>query len=307
VPDRNGARKRRPVDVLFGDRSSAYTDYVIEAPQPVTTVTPPPPALVLFTTPEPLTPHVVPPIEQPPPNPAPAAVQSKLPVTQPTSTPEPLPESKSTATQDRISRMYDEVRGQLGTSQGVARECMELLLEARIAYTEGDFARAEFYTESVEARLAQSTLSQQSARRPIVWIIGLWNVVMLVTAGAVLIGSYVFFNPTLFGIANTTQIVLVLRTGACGAIGAALGVMLSLVRSLSHREYDPANELGYFAKALVGAGLGGMLSIIFQLIAVLGGGIPDLVLMIHVFTYLLASLVGFGLDTLVEFFSSFRN
>ena len=303
--DRNVARKRRPVDVLFGDRSATYTDYVIEAPQPVTTVSPPPPDLLLVVEPEPLPPVEVKPVEETPVVKAPAAVQPQPSEDKPPSLPEPMPEPKTAATQDRISQMYDEVRSQLGATQGVARECMELLLEARIAYTEGDFATAEFYTESVEARLAQSAVSQQSARRPIVWIIWLWNLVMLVTAGAALVGSYLL-APALVKAAVAPEVILLVRTVAWGVIGAVLSVLLNLVRSLSHREYDPADELGYFVKAVVGAEFGGVISIVFQIVAVLGGGFADLVQMIHVFTYLLALLVGFGQDTVTEFFSSFR-
>jgi hypothetical protein len=307
VPDRNVARKRRPVDVLFGDRSAAYTDYVIEAPQPVTTVSPPPPVLMLVAEPEPEPPLVVAPsVEEIQLEKAPVAALPKLPGNRPTSSPEPMPDSKTAATQDRISQMYDEVRSQLGATQGIARECMELLLEARIAYSEGDFATAEFYTESVEARLAQSKLSQQSARRPIVWIIGLWNVSMLAAAGAALVASYVL-TLTLFGVSIPSQVVLLLRTVAWGVLGAALGSVLGLVRSIRHREYDPANELGYFFKVVAGAAFGGVISIIFQIVAVLGGGIPNLVQLIHVFTYLLALLVGFGQDTLTEFSSGLRN
>ena len=306
MPDRIVARKRRPVDVLFGDRSAAYTDYVIEAPQPVTTVSPPPPVLMLIAEAEPLPPLVVtPPVEQAPLEKAPVAAQLKPPEEQPTSTPEPMPESKTAATQDRISQMYDKVRSELGATPGVARECMDWLLQARIAYGEGDFATAEYYTEAVEARLAQSAVSQQSARRPIVWIIGLWNLVMLGAAGAVLVGSYVL-PPTFQGVAVASEVILFLRTVACGVIGAVLGVMLNLARSLSHREYDPANEWGYFVRAAVGAEFGMVISIVFQIVAFLGSGIADLVQSIHVFMYLLALLVGFGQGTIMEFFSSFR-
>ena len=48
MPNSSVARKRRPVDVLFGDKSAAYPHYVIESPQPVTTVSPPPPELTLL-------------------------------------------------------------------------------------------------------------------------------------------------------------------------------------------------------------------------------------------------------------------
>jgi hypothetical protein len=312
MPDRNVARKRRPVDVLFGDRSATYTDYVIEAPQPVTTVSPPPPDLVVNAEPEPLPPIAAAPVQAAPVDqalaltPQPKPIDDKPTDSKPSSTPEPMPEPKVAAAQDHITQMYDRVRSQLRDTPKVAKECMELLLEARIASSEGDLATAEFYTETVDARLAQSALSQQSGRRPIVWIIGLWNIVTLVVAGAVLVGSYLL-TPSLFGVAVAPEIVLLLRTVSCGVIGAVLGVILNLVRSLSHREYDPANELGYFAKAVLGAEFGGVLSITFQIVAVLATGVVNLVQSIHIFTYLLALMVGFGQDTITEFFSGFRS
>ena len=155
MPDRNVARKRRPVDVLFGDRSATYTDYVIEAPQPVTTVSPPPPDLVVNAEPEPLPPIAAAPVQAAPVQaapvdrapaitPQPKPIDDKPTDSKPSSTPEPMPEPKMAAAQDHITQMYDRVRSQLRDTPRVARECMELLLEARIAYSEGDFATAEY-------------------------------------------------------------------------------------------------------------------------------------------------------------------
>jgi hypothetical protein len=305
VPDRNVARKRRPVDVLFGDRSAAYPDYVIESPQPVTTVSPPPPLLTLIVEPEPVPPLLVMPVEEPLAEIAPVAALPPLSEDKPTSEPEPITVSETAATQDRISQLYDEVRIQLGDTPGVSRECMELLLEARIAFTEGNFAVAEFYAESVDARLTECALSQQASRRPVVWIISLWNLVMLLAAGAILVGTYVS-TLTLFGVTLAPEVLLLLRTVAWGVIGAVLGVTITLVRAIRRREYDPANELGYFAKAVVGAEFGAVFFILFQGVVVIGNLAAGVVQLLHIFMYLLAMLVGFGQDTITEFFSSVR-
>ncbi len=298
MPDLN-ERRRRPVDALFGDRrAESYPSYVVESPQPVTTVSPPPPEPYTPPTPTPATPAPAAPQDT-------AGVETPQPVatkvTQPVE-PEPVATPKVSASEDRISQLYDEVRTQLGNDmRGVARECMDLLLKARMAGNKGDDANAEFYIELVETRLAQSTMSQQTSRRPVVWIIWLWNIGMLLIA-AILVGITYISSAGLVGLAVAPELIVLLRVVACGVIGAALGTMVSMVRSLSRRTYDPANELGYFAKPVIGAELGIMFFIPAQAIAAAGRVSISAVPLGQLLLYLIAGVTGFGQESILEFF-----
>jgi hypothetical protein len=153
--------------------------------------------------------------------------------------------------------------------------------------------------------LIQCALSQQASRRPVVWIISLWNFAVMVAAGLTLVGTYAL-TLTLSGDGVAPEALLLIRTVAWGVIGAVLAVMINLIWSIRHREYDPGNDLGYFAKAVVGAEFGGVFFIFFQSVVVLGNLPAGVVQLIHIFMYLLAMLVAFGQDRITEFFSSLR-
>jgi hypothetical protein len=299
VLDRSVSRKRRPVDALFGDRTAvSYPNYIVEQPQPVTTVSPPPPEV--WTTPDQDAVSIAEPVAAPTlPDAAPIAPVQKAVEPAAAYPSAPIAASPVASQQDRISQLYDQVRVQLSDSRAVAKECMELLLKARMAYTEGDNAEAEYYTELVDARLTESALSQQASHRPIVWVIGLWNLAMFLVAGVTLIGTY-FLNHPLFGGAVGSEALVLIRTVAWGVIGAGLGAMTTLIWSVSHREYDPANDLGYFAKVLVGAELGIFL-VVLQAIVVVGDLSIGIAQFLRIFAYFLSALVGFGQDAIVEF------
>jgi hypothetical protein len=289
MPNQTDHVKRRPVDALFGDSSAASSPgYVVEPPQPVTTVSPPPPEQI--TAPAP---------------PAASPVAAPLPATNraPTFDPESAVAAAPTAPPDRISQLYDEVEQHAGHSRIVTTECMGLLLKARAAFSQQDFATAEFYTESVEARLQRSAASQQAARRPVVWTIGLWNLAILL-AGMLTVAVTYILNLTLFGLAVAPELIVLLRAAAWGSIGGGLGAITSLVSTMRHREYDPASEAGYFARPLVGALLGGILFLLSQAGIVAGNiDIGD----VHIgpiFLYVFAALAGFGQDGVIEFLSN---
>ena len=299
MPDPNIARRHRPVDALFGDRrAEAYPSYIVESPQPVTTVSPPPPAPAPAPAPAPTPAPATPPAAAVAETPPPFVAQ----VSPPPARPEPAVVPKVVSSEDRISKLYDEVRTQLGTdSRGIVSECMDLLLKARMADNKGDHANAEFYIESVEARLAQSALSQQTSHRPLVWVIWLWNVGLLLAA-AIAVGVTYVSSGGLFGLGVTSEFIVLLRVVACGVIGAALGTMMSMGRSLSQRTYDPANELGYFAKPVIGAELGIMFFIPAQAIAALGSASISAIPLGQILLYLVAGLTGLGQESIIEFF-----
>lgn len=290
MPNQTDNFKRRPVDALFGDSSAASSPgYVVEPPQPVTTVSPPPPEQIAAPAPLPAAPPLAAPL--------PATNRA------PTFDPEPVVAAAPTAPPDRISQLYDEVKQRAGNSRGVTNECMGLLLKAREAFSKQDFATAEFYAESVEARLKRSAMSQQAARRPVVWTIWLWNLALLF-AGTLTVAVTYILNLTLFGLAVAPELIVLLRAAAWGSIGGGLGALTSLASAMRQREYDPASDAGYFARPIVGALLAGVLFVLSQAGIVAGNiNIGD----VHVgpiFLYVFAALAGFGQDIMLE---SLRN
>ena len=294
MPSQNDSVKRRPVDALFGEGTAASSSgYVVEPPQPATTVSPPPPEQIPVPAPAPATPPTPSPVATPPP------ATSRAPAFDP----EPPVAAVAAAPPDRISQLYDEVKKQLGDSRVVANECMGLLLKAREAYTQQDFAAAEFYAESAEARMKRSALSQRAARRPIVWAMWVWNLAMLF-AGLLSVAVTYILNLTLFGLPVAPAAIVLMRASAWGAIGGVLGALASIVSVVRRRELDPANDASYFARPIFGAILGSILFVLSQAGVIAGNiDIGD----VHIgpiFLYVFAALAGFGQDIMLE---SLRN
>ncbi len=290
MSSQNDNVKRRPVDALFGESTAASSPgYVVEPPQPATTVSPPPPEQMPTPAPTPASPRPVAAT-------APAA-------TPPTTDPEPIIARETAAPSDRISQLYDEVKEQLGDNRIVATECMGLLLKARESFGKQDYAAAEFYAESVETRMKQSTTSQRAARRPIVWVIGLWNLAML-AAGVLSVMVTYILNLTFFGLPVAPEAIVLMRAMSWGVVGGVLGAMTNLISAVRRSEYDPAHDVSYVARPLVGAIIGGIFFLLSQAGIVAGNIVVGDVQVGPVFLYVFAVLAGFGQDIVLE---SFRN
>jgi hypothetical protein len=191
----NDSTKRRPVDVLFGDKDShSSPNYLVESPQPITTVSPPLPdetskPALAPTPPPPVSPKPASPFSQSngkpqapisASTPAVASMSSSpppMPHTAPSFDPEPVIAHPIVApNQDRfvadmsarIEKLYERVKQSTPDSRIVADYCMALLLKARQAYATRDYPNAEFHLQSVVARLQRSEASQQASRRAIV-------------------------------------------------------------------------------------------------------------------------------------------
>ncbi len=149
--------------------------------------------------------------------------------------------------------------------------------------------------------MKRSALSQQAARRPVVWIIWLWNLALLF-AGLLMVAVTYILNLTLFGLEVAPAVIVLMRAAAWGSIGGVLGALANMVWAVRRREYDPASDAGYFARPIVGALLGCVLFVLSQA-GILAGNID--IGDVHigpVFLYVFALLVGFGQDIVLEFF-----
>ncbi|MDE3088589.1 MAG: hypothetical protein KGJ80_04305 [Chloroflexota bacterium] len=293
MPNESDRTKPRPVDALFGESSvPSATSYIVEPPQPPTTVSPPPPER----------------IAAPLPTSAPAAAPLPAVAAPAKATPgrrapafdaEPVVSPPAAAPQDRIAQMYEQAKAQSANSRLVANECMALLRQAREAHTKQDFASAEFYVESADARLKRSARSEQASRRPVVWLIWLWNLAML-AAGMLSVAVTYILNLTLFGLEVAPEAIVLMRAVSWGVIGGVLGALVSVMWAIRRREYDPANDIGYFARPLIGALLGGVLFVLSQAGIVAGNVVIGTVKAGPLFLYVFAALVGFGQDTVLE-------
>jgi hypothetical protein len=291
--------KPRPVDALFGESNApASTNYVVEPPQPVTTVAPPPPdpnAPAPASTAPRAAPDIV------------ATLESSA----PSFDPEPIivPHAPAASSDDRftrdlldrISQLYVQVKEEMRDSRVATSDCHAMLRKAREAHVNRDFATAEFYVESVQAKLKRNAASQQASRQPIVWLVWLWQLAALAAAGMIVAISYIL-NLTLFGLPVAPEGIVLLRAMAWGAQGGVLGAMWNIVWSVRHREYDSANNLGYFARPIVGAVLGAVLFLLSAAGVIAGDIVIGDVSAGPLFLYVFAVIAGLTQDSILEFF-----
>ncbi|MCL4395314.1 MAG: hypothetical protein M1482_11025 [Chloroflexi bacterium] len=358
MPEYNPSRRRRPVDALFGDSGAPSSmDYVVEPPQPTTTVSPPPPdalaprppvpAPAPAAAPSPAPPALIPPAAPTPiPQAEPALTPaSQEPVAPPSSAPAPPPVVPATPVRetvssiparveaatpvrpplvpaalapqrsrplatfdtdasiapapptppDRIEKLYELVKFQAADSSIVADECMDLLLRAREAADRQDSAGAEYFAQTVEARLRQSAISRQAAHKPGVMLLWLWLLASL-TLDLLTLGFSYVLDLTFFGLAVAPAAIVLLRALIWASLGGVLGALSNLSWAVRRREYDTEYAMGYFARPIVGAILGGVLFVLSQAGIVAGNVAVGDTQVGPLFLYVFAALIGFGQD-----------
>ena len=292
MPDQPNPAKHRPVDVLFGEGNSPMLpNYVVEPPMPPANITQP----IEFDG------KPLPPLDE--------RAASDLPIF---STPPVFTEPPSFSHSDdprfvtlsfKIERLYDDIKAQLQDSPTLTQSCFDLLLHARQAYERHDYAHTEFFIQATGAKIKASAQSVQAARRPIVSALWAWEITALLLGGIIVAISYVT-GLTLFGLPIATELIYLIRALGWGMIGGVLGAMINFSRLVQAREYDPAFDLNYFARPLIGLLLGALL-FVFSQAGVLAG---DIVIGDFkggpIFLYLFAALAGFKQEYLVEFFDN---
>ncbi len=335
--DQTSKSRRRPVDALFGDNEAAsLPPYMVEPPQPLTTVSPPSPAQPVRPEPEEPSldvpdyasePAIAPtyPTYSPPASLEPAAASPVTPSPDSTYTGFPTSytptyERPAASEQDEdfaylratIRQLYEEVSTKLYDSPTVTDYCMKMLMQAREAYIKKDFASAEFYVESVIAKLKRSEQSSKSTSSPKVWLLWFWELVMLVTGIGLIAVTYIP-GLTLFGIVVTPELIVMLRAIGWGGIGGVIGALYNMPWFVQFREYDPAYNMNYFARPLQGLLIGAVLFLLSQAGVLAGASvIPGLAATSEpgeapvgpVFLYVLAALAGFKQEYVYEFLDS---
>lgn len=339
----------RAVDVLFGDATppsapASTPAFVVEPAQPVaptpTPVAPPPPQFVSppppATSPRPAptrAPAVSPQYMPPPPPPiyappprrtTPAPLDSLFGVTDTAPAPAPrmVPASAAAFSKDQsqygaylsdmIRDLYEQVSIQLADSPVVSEFCMGVLLKAREAYQSGNFPLAEFYAESVDAKLKRSARSIHASTGIGIWLLWLWLFAML-GFGGFFIGITYLTNLTLFGVIVMPEFLIGMRVIGWGVVGGVISAMYNMPRFVQFREYDPAYAMNYFARPLQGLLAGALIFLISQtFLAATPRPNPGEVPQGNLFVYIVAAFVGFGQQYVWEFFDSilraiFRN
>lgn len=325
----------RAVDVLFGDApqpQSAAPVLVVETAQPVESPPSPvpqsatPPAPVAAPRPTPTRPPSVSPQYMPPPprRTSPAALDALFGVsdTAPSPAPRLAPPSAAAISRDQsqygaylsdmIRNMYEQVTIQLADSPTVSEYCMGVLLKAREAYQSGNLPLAEFYAESVDAKLKRSARSVQASSGMGVWLLWLWLFAML-AVGGFLIGVTYVSNLTFFGSLVMPELLIAMRVVGWGMVGGVISAMYNMPRFVQFREYDPAYGMNYFSRPLQGLLAGALIYLISQtFLAATPRPNPGEVPVGPFLVYIVAAFVGFGQQYVWEFFDSilraiFRN
>jgi hypothetical protein len=210
---------------------------------------------------------------------------------------------------ETIHQLYQDVSTILADSPSVGDYCMKLLLEARQAYLKQDYATAEFYVETVEAKLQRSAKSAEIAGSPVILFLWIWQLVMLVASGAMITFTYLG-GVTLLGMPLAPEFIILMRSVGWGGIGGVIGALYNMPWFFQFREYDPGYNSNYFARPLQGLIIGAILFLITEagvfagsiVTPVLGGTLPpNQTPAGPVFLYALAALSGFKQEYVYEF------
>ena len=116
-------------------------------------------------------------------------------------------------------------------------------------------------------------------------------------------------NLTILEILVNPIFTVPLRAVGWGAIGGVIGALSALLRAVQRREYDPAFNMGYFGKPVLGGLMGAMLFLLSQAGILAGGGAspeirPDEIPVGPVLLNLFAALAGFKQEYVFEFFDN---
>jgi hypothetical protein len=290
--------KPRPVDALFGnDNAPPLPNYVVEPAQPATTVSPPPVEATPARTPTDVASDER--ASMPPP-PTFETESSPADLFRTSAMLSPTEEDRLIRLSERIDSLYSEVKMDLYDSDIVTEQCFNLLMQARQAVEARDYARAEFYIQSVDAKLSRSQRSIKATQGIGVILLWVWQALAFIAGGSLIVMTYVV-NLTLFGLPVTSELIVLLRAVGWGMLGSVTGTLYTLPRSVILREYDSAYAMHYVARPLIGALLGALLFLLSQAGIVAGNLVIGDVKIGPIFLYVFAFLAGFKQEVIGEF------
>ncbi len=231
-------------------------------------------------------------------------------VTQPIATPPAASSADGEFTHigEMIQQLYDQVTAELYDSPVVTEYCLKMLMQAREAYFKKDYATAEFYVESVGAKIKRSQRSVEASRSLKMVLLWLWEFAMLGLSAIIIALTYVP-GLAILDIVIAGDPAILLRAVGWGGVGGVIGALYNLPWFIQFREYDPAYNMNYFARPLQAMLIGAILFLLSQagilagntVIPTLGMTSENSVSLGPVFLYLLSALAGFKQEYVYEF------
>jgi hypothetical protein len=183
-----------------------------------------------------------------------------------------LGDERIRALEQAIDEAYEGVRLEVGDNRDITTECYNQLLKARDIVLRRDAARiaqAEYYVESVRARLRRAAQSEATARK-YQWPILIWGLLWF----AAFLTLLILLNENWFreailpsGDGNTlVDLDIFLSTMIWGGIGGVVAVLYSLFKHVGQRTFDVHYSLSYLGKPFMGLILGATVYMVFNLV-----------------------------------------
>ena len=183
-----------------------------------------------------------------------------------------LGDERIRALEEAIDEAYEGVRLSVGDNRTITTECYNQLLKARDIVLRRDAARiaqAEYYVESVRARLRRAAESEAAARK-YQWPILIWGLLWF----AAFLTLLILLNENWFRLAilpsdNGNALVdldIFLSTMIWGGIGGVVAVLYSLFKHVGQRDFDVHYSLSYLGKPFMGLILGATVYMVFNLV-----------------------------------------
>lgn len=191
-----------------------------------------------------------------------------------------LGEERLAALETAIDEAYREIRLTVANNRDITTDCQNQLLKARDIIVRRDaanLAQAEYYVESVRARLERASASDTAARKYQWWIL-IWG---LFWSGA-LLALLIMLNESWFrdllgpvGLENRlVDMDVFLSTMIWGGIGGGVAVLYSLFKHVGRRDFDRHFSLSYIGKPLLGLIVGATVYMVFNLVVRTLGILP---------------------------------
>ena len=183
-----------------------------------------------------------------------------------------LGDERIRALEEAIDEAYEGVRLEVGDNRDITTECYNQLLKARDIVLRRDaakIAQAEFYVESVRARLRRAAESEAAARK-YQWPILIWGLLWFAAFLTLLILlNENWFRQAIIPSDNGSTLVdldIFLSTMIWGGIGGVVAVLYSLFKHVGQRDFDVHYSLSYLGKPFMGLILGATVYMVFNLV-----------------------------------------
>jgi hypothetical protein len=172
----------------------------------------------------------------------------------------------------RIDDAYEDVRRKVGENEDITTDCYNKLLKARDIVLHRDaakIAQAEYYVESVFARLKRASDSESAAKKYQWRILG-WGMFWCALYLAILI---LLGQSWLQGVLKPSEggnsfidMEVFVSAMIWGGIGGVVAVLYSLFKHVGRRDFDVQYNISYIGKPFLGLILGATIYMVFNLL-----------------------------------------